>query len=366
MRGDQGRYAAILAGGAGTRFWPASRRGMPKPFIELLGGRPLIHETAARIEPVVGCEGLLYVLGEHLLPALDDSMPAGWADNRVAEPIPRNTLGAVLLAMGWVHARDPEAKLAILPADHVIPDIELYGKTMDQAFALAGEHVVTLGIVPTYPETGYGYIKSTTSEVGEVDSRGLDAALRVDRFVEKPDLKTARTFLGEGGYYWNSGMFVFSVASFLDVVAKVDPYYAQVVHEVAGLCSQPEPDSGALRRLLEPLPNMNIDKAVVEQCDNLAVIPARFAWSDVGSWDSAYDQRPDGTDNLAIGDVLVRGGSGNVVVSGKGGPLVAVRGLSDVVVVATGDAVLVAPRGEGQAVREVVEELKRTGRDELL
>ena len=339
---------------------------MPKPFIELLGGRPLIHETAVRMEPVVGRDGLLHVLGETLVPLLENALPAGWHDNRIAEPIARNTLGAVLLAMGWVMARNPLARLAILPADHVIPDVDLYGKAMEQAFDLAANHVVTLGIVPTHPETGYGYIKATAVPVPGDPRQSGEAALEVERFVEKPDLATARGFVQEGGYYWNSGMFVFSVGAFLGAVEGVDPYFGHVVREVARLSGKGAPDRVALKELLEPLPNKNIDKAVVEHCRNLAVIPARFAWSDVGSWDSAFDQRPAGDDNLIIGDVIVAGGSGNVLVSARGGPLVAVRGLSDVVVVATGDAVLVTPRGAGQEVREVVEQLKTAGRDDLL
>jgi mannose-1-phosphate guanylyltransferase/mannose-6-phosphate isomerase len=358
MEQSKGRcFAAILAGGAGTRFWPASRAQLPKPFLDLFGAGPLVGLTRDRMVPVVGDDGLFFVLGESLLPALEAALPGAPA---LGEPIARNTLGAVLLAMGYCLAQDPEARLAILPADHVIGDLPRFRETMDQAFTLAQRYVVTIGVVPSYPETGYGYIRKGARLAGD----GL--AFSVDRFAEKPDLDTAARFVASGEYVWNAGMFVLPVAQFRNFVASVDPYYGEVVDRLAQAVAENEVTGPLLAALLEPLPNLNIDKAVMEQCPDLVMIPAAFPWSDVGTWDAVFDQREADEANLLVGDVLVNKGSGNVVVSTPGAPAVAVHNADDLVVVATQDAVLVTRRGQGQSVKEVVDRLRDDGRHELL
>jgi len=294
-----------------------------------------------------------------------DTLPVQWRDNIIAEPVARNTLGAVLLAVALVHAKDPDGRLAILPADHIIPDVALFQDTLRAAFELTDDYVVTLGVVPSYPETGYGYIKAG----GPLPSTGIqglaDAAL-VERFVEKPDEATATRFLAEGGYYWNAGMFVLRTSTFLETLLAREPYYAEVVTRAAELFRTGSADAEHLRPLFDPLPNKNIDKAVMEQCGNMAVIPAGFRWSDVGSWDSAWEHRPEGESNFVKGSVLLDECEGSVVVNAAGEPMVAVSGLTDVVIIVTDDAVLVTRRGRGQRVAEIVNKLKESGRDDLL
>lgn len=364
--GRNHRFCAILAGGAGTRFWPASRRARPKPFISLFGDRPLLRLTVERHETLIPVENRLLVLGKHLVQPARACLPGLGRNAFVVEPIARNTLGAVILAVAEVLRRDEEGVLAMLPADHLIGNPELYQRVMDAAFELAEAHTVCLGINPTRPETGYGYI----NEGKPLDTGGFSmhpslVPAHVERFVEKPDLGTATSYLAQGGYYWNSGMFVFKASSFIEQLANADPLYARTCRTLVDLLSQDPRDAQAITRALEPLPNQNVDKAVMERCDNLVVIPAHFPWSDVGSWDSLFEQRT-ASDNFLHGDVLTFDGTGNVVVARPGAPTVVVRGLSDVVVVSTPDAVLVCPRGEGQKVGDVVKELKKRGRDELL
>ncbi len=359
-----GRWAAIMAGGAGTRFWPASRRAAPKPFINIVGETPLIHLTVQRMLPLVGAEGLFFVIGEHLVEATRAAVPSEVSDNQVVEPIARNTLGAVLLAMARVAAADPSGRVAILPSDHLVSKLDLYHHVMRTAYELAGKYTVCLGIAPTRPETGYGYIKEGAALPSAEGSAGLPAH-HVDRFVEKPDLAKAKGFLAEGGYYWNSGMFIFAVDVFLEQIRKIDTGLAATAEELTAIFRTGNPDPDDLRRALEPLPNLNIDRAVMEKADNMAVIPSHFPWSDVGSWDSVYEERGE-AENYSSGDVLLESASGNVVVSSEVGPMVAVQGVSDLIVVATGDAVLVARRGKGQDVGRLVDSLKKKGRNELL
>ncbi len=362
MEPDSGRYfAAILAGGAGTRFWPASRRANPKPFLDLFGRGPLAALTRARVVPVVGEESIFFVLGESLRPALKGACPGSLG---IGEPIARNTLGAVLIALGHVLAQDPLSRLAILPADHSIGDEARFQRTLRHAFALAKRYVVTLGVRPAYAETGYGYIRR---EEGILDGcpQGVDGH-PVAEFTEKPDRKLAERFVADGSYFWNAGIFVLPAARFTEMARSVEPYYGEVVDRIAAASGAGNLTQSLLKELLEPLPNTNIDKAVMEHCKELAVIPADFPWSDVGTWDAAFDEREEGATNLIVGDSRVFGGSGNVAVGTDGAPALVLRDVDDLVVVVTKDAVLVTRKGSGQEVGEVVARLREEGRDELM
>lgn len=362
MEPDRGSwFAAILAGGAGTRFWPASRRAHPKPFLDLFGKGPLAALTFARVAPVIGDDGLFFVLGESLRPALEKACPGAAA---IGEPIARNTLGAVLIALGHVLGQDPAGRLAILPADHAISDTPRFRQTLRDAFALAERYVVTLGVTPVYAETGYGYIRRHSGTLEHCPD-GVDG-FRVAEFVEKPGRAAAERFVASGDYFWNAGIFVLPAAQFTETARQVDPYYGEVVDRVAAASRKADLSQSLLEELLEPLPNTNIDRAVIEHCSDLAVIPADFPWSDVGTWDAAFDERDEDTENLVVGESRILGGSGNVAISTANGPAVVLQGVDNLVVVVTEDAVLVTRRGHGQEVGEVVRLLLEEGRDDLL
>lgn len=357
---------AILAGGAGTRFWPASRVNRPKPFIDLLGKGPLITQTTERVLGLVERERVFYVVGEHLLEATRDCAPVGMGSQVLVEPVARNTLGAVLLTLAHVRTRLGHGRVIVLPSDHVVGDVGLFQATLERGLELAASRIVTLGIVPTRPETGFGYIQA-----GELlDEPGISKkhapAHKVRRFVEKPDAATAVGFLAAGGFFWNAGMFIFDSDFLLERIRDVNPSLVEVVHQMEAILSTRPGDREALRDVMEPLPSVNIDKAVMEKVsEHLAVIPAHFPWSDVGTWDALFEGLNPGA-SFTGGDVLQIGGNDNVVVSAPGAPMVAALNVSNLVVVATRDAVLVTRRGGGQEVGGLVAELKRAGRTDLL
>ncbi|MBM4354052.1 MAG: mannose-1-phosphate guanylyltransferase [Deltaproteobacteria bacterium] len=377
------RWAAILAGGAGTRFWPASRKAFPKPFLDILGSGPLARVTGERVLPLLDSRRLVYVLGSNLERPLREMLPRKWNASVVLEPIARNTLGAVLLAMGKVLSEDPDGRLAIFPADHQVRDVPRFRELLRAAFDLADRHVVTLGIVPAWAETGYGYIRR--GKLMSEDARGpAPGASRssgpakgaadgppvpvysVARFVEKPDRARARRYVASGDYFWNSGIFVLHVASFLEKVRSIEPDFAWVADGARALFACGKATPAALRKLLAPLPCLNIDKAVMERIRGLVVLPADVGWSDVGTWDALFAERDRDVNSLTVGRVLESDGAGNVVVSTRGGPLVVVHGVKDLIVVATPDAVLVTRRGMGQRIGKLTELVAERGHEDLL
>ncbi len=367
---SDGCYAAILAGGAGTRFWPASRRNKPKPFISLLGSDPLIRLTARRLVPVVGKEGLFYVVGNQLADLTRNVVPQGNQALIVEEPIARNTLGAVLLAMGYAWSKHPNPRLAVFPSDHLIPDVEAFQRTLRCGYLLAKHNVVSMGILPTRPETGFGYIRAGAEFRDFRPPAGcedLPLPRVVEQFVEKPNIRRARQFLKSGDYLWNAGIFVISVPHFFQHLREVDPYYAHVISRAREIYQGDDSPqrSQIIQSLLDPLPNRNIDKAAMETCRDMLVLPAAFPWSDVGSWDALFEGLgPE--ENLLIGNTVAWESTGNVVISTSGAPMVACAGVDDLVVVATPDAVMVTRRGKGQTVGELVKELERRGKNRVL
>jgi mannose-1-phosphate guanylyltransferase len=349
------RHVVIMAGGSGTRFWPRSRSALPKQFLAIGGERTLLRQTADRVASLVGPERLWVVTGalhrEHARAALPE-LPE---ENLLVEPVGRNTAPCIAWATQVIAARDPDARVAVLPADHFIGDVPGFVDHLEAAFEAASDAIVTFGIVPDRPETGYGYIQR-----GERTQSALGRSIHaVTRFVEKPDFDTARGYLEDGGYLWNSGMFVFPAGRML---AELHEHCPDL--DVLGAASAAGP--GAVSDLYPSLPSISIDYAVMERSRHVAVIPASFRWSDVGSWDAARDiHSGDEHGNVVLGDALLVG-TRRSMVDAQAGRLVAVVGLEDVLVVDTADALLVIRRGESQDVKRVVEALKASGRKELL
>jgi mannose-1-phosphate guanylyltransferase / mannose-6-phosphate isomerase len=340
-------HAVILAGGSGTRLWPLSRTLLPKQLLSLDGGQTLLKRTVSRaLEAFDPAHVWVVTNEEHVfevrtqLREVDPMLEQG----ALAEPLGRNTLPAILLALDKIVDQDPEALVAVFPSDHLIGSNGGWLDTLAEALPLARDgRLVTFGIKPTKPETGYGYIRA-----GDQLSAGV---FDVRSFVEKPDAATAAQYLQSGEYYWNSGMFVFSAQAFLEAVRTFQPAFwdwwerRRQTPMACGYAS---------------LPDISVDYAVVEKMTRQAMVEARFTWDDLGNWEAIYrmGQKDEGG-NAVQGDVLAQGCTGNLLIS-QGGKLACV-GLEDMIVVQTRDATLVCPRSESQKVKDLVNALKDQG-----
>jgi len=343
----------VLAGGSGTRLWPASREAYPKQFLKLNGGKSLLQQTLERLLNIVSPKDILLLTNEqykfHVLSEVNE-ISKDLADNILLEPARRNTAPAIALGMKYCLERlriSPEEVLFVCPSDHIIKPIEKFVEYVKLAEKVARQgYIVAFGIKPLYPETGYGYIKITGKDLG--------GYYLVERFTEKPNLETAKRFLSEGNYFWNSGMFVFTIETMIEELRL----YASEIYQ---LFNQPLEDMIAN---FQKMPDISIDYAVMEKSKKVVAIPMDIYWSDIGSWDSLYDALDkDEKSNVIFGNVLVKDIEGCLVIGNK--RLIATVDLKDLIIVETDDAVLIAKRGSAQKVKHVVEELKREKRIEV-
>lgn len=345
-----------MAGGSGTRFWPASRRQHPKQFLALGDSRSLLRQTAERVVgAVVDWDHLVVVTGAAHAEHAQRELPELRPENLLVEPVGRNTAPCIGYATWVLAGRDPSARLAVLPADHFISDPVAFREHLEAALEAASSRLVLLGLVPTRPETGYGYIQTGAPVTA---ARGMEVR-EVRRFVEKPNRETAEAYLLEGHYLWNGGMFVFPAELMKREIRTHLPELARGLDALAV-------DPAALDRLYPSFPSISIDYGVMEKAQGVSVLPASFPWSDVGSWDAAWEIDARGPeDNVAKGDALLVDSAG-VFVDARSGRFVAVVGGRDLIVVDTKDALLVVERGRTQDVKKVVEALEKARREELL
>jgi mannose-1-phosphate guanylyltransferase/mannose-6-phosphate isomerase len=345
-------YAVILAGGIGSRFWPLSRGTSPKQLLRVAGDESLLTATIKRIRPLIPPANISIVTNAaqaetirlHLLRSLKGALP-----QFIVEPAGRNTAAAVGLAALRIIKKDPDAVMAVLPSDHLIREAALFRKTLRAGYGCAEDgRLITFGVVPTGPETGYGYIKAG-NPLRKINGFSIKKA---ERFVEKPDTKRARRFLREGNYYWNSGVFVWKALAILDEIKRHLPAVYRRL-----LAAQTDPEA------YRTIPSISIDRGVLEKSPNVAVMEARFRWSDMGSW-SALDSAlaRDGAGNIIRGRVVDEGSRNSFIIGCD--RVVATIGLKDMIIVDTPDATLVTPKKRAQEVKNIVEKLKKKGHPE--
>ena len=346
--------ALILAGGSGTRLWPASREAYPKQFLKLNGENSLLQQTLERLLKIVSPEDILLLTNEqykfHVLSDVNE-VAKNLADNILLEPARRNTAPAIAIGMKYCLEKlktFSEEVLFVCPSDHIIKPVEKFVEYVKLAEKVAKQgYLVAFGIKPLYPETGYGYIKITGEDQGGYYS--------VERFTEKPDFETAKRFLNEGNYFWNSGMFAFTIEAMIEELRLYAP-------EIYQIFDQP---LEAMIATFPKMPDVSIDYAVMEKSKRVAAIPMDIYWSDIGSWDSLYDALDkDEKANAILGDVLAKDTEGCLVIGNK--RLIATVDLKDLIIVETDDAILIAKRGSAQKVKHIVDELKAKNRVEAL
>ncbi|MFT4925949.1 MAG: mannose-1-phosphate guanylyltransferase/mannose-6-phosphate isomerase, partial [Phenylobacterium sp.] len=348
----------ILSGGSGTRLWPLSRKQYPKQLLNLTGGEyTMLQETLVRVEhlhnPIIVCnEDHRFMVAEQCKSI--DIKPL----SIILETVARNTAPAIALAAIEACKIDPDAIIAVFPADHIIGDQKAFVDSLEQAVIVAEQNkLVTFGIVADQPETGYGYIKAASAESETAH------ALPVEKFVEKPDRQTAEKYIASGDYYWNSGMFVFKASAYLDVLQQTNPAIVSCCHQAY---DKAQSDLDFLRidkASFEPCPDDSIDYAVMEKASNVMVVPMNAGWNDIGSWSSLWEiSDKDADNNVHIGDVISIDSNNNLVHSGQ--KLIATIGIENVVIIETKDALLVANKDQVQKVKNVVTELKNHQRSE--
>jgi len=353
-------YPIILAGGRGTRFWPLSRKKRAKQLLALDGKQSMIQQTVARLRPMAPAKRFWIITNHDLRPALLRQLPKLPQAQVLAEPAGRNTAPAIGLAAFLLLKTDPDGVIGMFPSDHVIADEKRYRDTLQRGIeiASAGENIVVLGIRPTRPETGYGYV-----EAGAACEAN---ALRVRRFTEKPDDKTAAEFVAAGNYFWNSGMFLWSARTLANALREHLPKTAPLLEEIAAAFGARK-FAATFRRLYPKCENISVDYAVLEprsakgeQGGNMFCLPAEFGWNDLGSWTALHEHhsaksRPQENNLIACSGHFVLNAQGNYVHAP--GKFVAAVGVSDLVVVETEDALLITTRQRAQDVGKIVKYL---------
>ncbi len=376
-------YALIMAGGAGSRLWPISRERLPKPALKLYTDKSMFQIAVERLAPLFDPTHILVVAGPTHIPVLASQVPEIPSENFIIEPQGRGTAPAIGLAAVHLAERDPDAAMAVLTADHHIGDTEEFRHVIAAALKLARDEdcLVTLGITPSSASTQFGYIKQGKS----LGKYGGFEAFRVNRFVEKPPLETAQKMLAEGGFAWNSGMFMWKVKTILQQFEDLMPeLYEQLMriadalalandaHRAEGTVRLYEAKLDADRHLRETVEEIwpgvakqTIDYGILEKAENVGVIPVQMDWVDIGNWDNLMELLPlDENSNAVQGDVILLNSHGSLVMGGK--KLIAGAGLEDLIVVDTPDAILVCRRDQVGEVRKIVDVLKAAGRTDLI
>ncbi len=359
MAAEGNTHVVIMAGGIGARLWPISRRSRPKQFQPLLSDRTMLFDTYERVRPIAAPERVWVVTNAEHVPLAQSLLPKVPPENVLGEPVGRSSAPAAALAAARILRADPEAVVVATPVDSYIGDPITYCDYIGTAVEAAGEgFIVVLGVMPSHPDTGYGYIQR-----GKRLSKPSTGAYRVERFTEKPDDQTAERYLAHGGYYWNMGQFIFRADHFMDRCAAHIPELAEAMRK---LSKADELTPGLVEQVYRDLPSISMDYGIAEREENMAVVPTALDWSDVGHWRSVKEiarrrgilgARPE--DHIAVN-------SSNCFVVAKSGRLVVTVGVEGYVIVDTDDALLVVREDAAQDLRDALDEIERRGKEEHL
>jgi len=357
-------HAVIMAGGRGTRFWPRSREKKPKHLLDITSDRTIIQETVDRIKPIIDPKNILVVTGKKQARELKKQLPHVPSGNIIIEPYGKNTAACIGLAALHIQKKSGDDIMAVLPADHAIGNSDEYRKVLSAAIQAAAQPdtLVTVGIKPHSPHTGFGYIERGES-CGRISGREV---FRVRSIREKPDMIQAQSFVKSGNFYWNSGMFIWKTSAILDRIERFLPeLHKGLVKIKKALVTAHE--ARTLADVYKKLPSISIDYGVMEKADNVFVFPADFGWSDVGSWDTVYElavKNPQGNAAACSSEAIFENTQNCYVYSPK--KLVAIVGAEDLIVVDTKDALLICKKGFSQNVKKVVEKLEKEKKKKYL
>jgi len=345
----------IMAGGRGERFWPKSRKSMPKQLLDVFTGTPLIQETVARLNGLIPIDNIFVITNQIIASKVKNYAPSVLEGNIIAEPMGKNTAAAIGVMAIYLKAKYGNPTMLIATADHVIPDYDLFLKHVSVAADIAENNnaLVTFGIKPAYPETGFGYIKS-----GDIVKtiKGIKT-FHIDRFEEKPDIDTAIQYMENGTFFWNSGMFCWKCDTILEAFKFFMPeLYGKLLEIETAIKNNLWP--GILEKIYPELQSIPIDKGIMEKAHNAMVVESNFGWHDIGSWVTLEAIRPkDENENVLMGPGISVDSQNNIIVSEK--PLVAALGVKDMIIVALEDTILVCPKNKAQEIRKIIHEMEK-------
>ncbi len=355
-------HAVIMAGGSGTRFWPQSTEAHPKQFLNIFGDRTMLQETVDRIKPLVSADRVWVITNDKYVGLVQEQLPDVPTNNIVGEPVGKNTAPCVAAAATLIQEKDPDGTMVVLPADHLIGKPKTFLSILETAKAKAQEPgaLVTIGIKPDHPETGYGYIEFDEDTSEEIKSHPVKM---VNQFREKPDIETAKEFIESGNFLWNSGMFIWKASTILEKFQQHLPTIFDEVEKLkssVGTANQKE----AVDEFYYGCTSISIDYGIMEQADSVYVVPGSFEWNDVGSWRAVYDLRAKDEDgNVIQTNTSATADAKNNLIQSRSDKLIALVGVENLAVVETDNAILVCDLDSSQGVKKVVNKLRKD--DEL-
>ncbi len=355
-------YTLIMAGGSGTRFWPRSKVAKPKQYLNIFGDDSLLQSTIKRFSIFTSPENIYIVSGKNQAKVLEEQTSMLPKKNLIYEPVGKNTLPCIGLAAMFAEKENPDGIMVVSPSDHLIENDELFRDTVLAAAKIADERdgIVTIGITPTYPATGYGYVKTATDITGKEKIKQF----KVERFVEKPNETTATEYLRQGGFYWNSGLFIFKISVFLKAVQEFAPELYTDLRRIQADLGKASFEQ-TLDTIYRAITGISVDYGIMEHARNIYLVVGNFIWNDLGGWESVYlTSNKDENGNAGRGESIFLDSKNSYVYTDKG--IVALIGLDDVIVVKDGNTTLVCKREKAEDVKKIVEQLKADNKNQYL